>query len=591
MNPAEPLRTTHQALVAARLLVDLAIESNKLRSLQDGALSVAPLVASGEIYMGDAVASLYETALINGLCANERQREEVEHIIRMGLNGKRAIPLTPEDVAAQSHSNCLPAEPPRPLIRELPPADPFPVDALGEVLGAAAKGINDRVQAPMAICGQSVLAAATLAVQGHANVELPTGHIKPISNFFVTVAETGERKTSADNEALWAFHKREKALRERYDAALPDHENAKTAWDAARKHAVNEAKGSCAELKLALDRLGPPPAAPLTPLLTCPEPTYEGLVKHLALGQPSIGIFSAEGGQFIGGHGMSDEAILRTASGLSGLWDGETIKRVRAADGTTILPGRRVALHLMAQPDVAVVMLSNPMLLNQGLLSRCLVTAPASNAGSRMWRGPAMDSGPAIRRYGARLLEILERPLSLVVGKTNELSPRTLPLAPESRKMWIDFHNSIESQIKPDGALAPVKGLANKLPEHAARLAAIPALIADIEAADLRPEYMAAGVMLAQHYAAEALRMFECSRIHNDLILAQRLSDWMLRQWTEPAISLPDIYQRGPNATRDKATATKLVGILVDHGWLHKIEGGAVITGHHRRDAWKIIMV
>jgi hypothetical protein len=66
--------------------------------------------------------------------------------------------------------------------------------------------------------------------------------------------------------------------------------------------------------------------------------------------------------------------------------------------------------------------------------------------------------------------------------------------------MWIDFADSIEVQIKPDGALAPVKGLANKLPEHAARLAAAAALIADIEAADLWPEYMAAGITLAQHY-------------------------------------------------------------------------------------------
>jgi hypothetical protein len=56
--------------------------------------------------------------------------------------------------------------------------------------------------------------------------------------------------------------------------------------------------------------------------------------------------------------------------------------------------------------------------------------------------------------------------------------------------MWIDFADSIEVQIKPDGALAPVKGLANKLPEHAARLAAAAALIADIEAADLWPEYI-----------------------------------------------------------------------------------------------------
>ena len=112
-------------------------------------------------------------------------------------------------------------EPPRPLIRELPPADPFPVEALGDVLGAAAQGIHDRVQAPMAICGQSTLAAATLAAQGHADVQLPTNHVKPITNFFVSVAATGERKTATDHEALWPFRKQEKVLREDYDRTLP----------------------------------------------------------------------------------------------------------------------------------------------------------------------------------------------------------------------------------------------------------------------------------------------------------------------------------------------------------------------------------
>jgi hypothetical protein len=66
-------------------------------------------------------------------------------------------------------------EPPRPLMREPSPADPFPVDALGDVLGAAARGIHDRVQAPIAIGAQSVLAAAVLVVQGHADVVLPIG--------------------------------------------------------------------------------------------------------------------------------------------------------------------------------------------------------------------------------------------------------------------------------------------------------------------------------------------------------------------------------------------------------------------------------
>jgi hypothetical protein len=77
------------------------------------------------------------------------------------------------------------AEDPRPLMRELPPADPFPVGALGPVLGPAAAAIQERVQAPLAICAQSVLSAATLSVQAHADVELPTRETKPVSDFFL----------------------------------------------------------------------------------------------------------------------------------------------------------------------------------------------------------------------------------------------------------------------------------------------------------------------------------------------------------------------------------------------------------------------
>ena len=90
---------------------------------------------------------------------------------------------------------------------------------------------------------------------------------------------------------------------------------------------------------------------------------------------------------------------------------------------------------------------------------------------------------------------------------------------------------------------------------------------------------MAAGIDLAQHYAAEALRLFEGSRIDADLLLAQKLLGWLLGSWNETTISLPDIYQNGPNAIRDKATATKLVKILEDHGWLIRIYGGALDCG------------
>jgi Protein of unknown function (DUF3987) len=134
-----------------------------------------------------------------------------------------------------------------------------------------------------------------------------------------------------------------------------------------------------------------------------------------------------------------------------------------------------------------------------------------------------------------------------------------------------------------------VRGLANKLPEHAARLAAILALVDDLRAPKISANHMRAGIALAEHYATEALRLFGASYVNSDLRLAQKLLDWLLCTWSEPAISLPDIYQRSLNPIGDKATAAKLVAILEDHGWLVRIPEGAVVSGLRRRDAWRIV--
>ena len=482
-------------------------------------------------------------------------------------------------------------EPPRPLMRELAPADPYPVDALGDVLGAAAYAIHDRVQAPVAIGAQSVLGAAALAVQGHADVLLPIGlgQARPVSCYLITIAASGERKTACDTEALWPVRKHEAALRGRHDMNMPSYTNDKIAWDKAREEALKGGKGDRTVIKAALDRLGPPPAAPLYPMLTCPEPTFEGLCRLFAVGWPSLGIFAAEGGQFIGGHGMSEDNRLKTAAGMSSIWDGEPIRRVRAGDGAAILPGRRLAAHLMAQPAVADVWLRDRLLAEQGLLSRLLLSAPDSAMGTRICREGSAEADRAITRYGACMLAILEAPLPLVADKPNELTPRRLALSNDARRVWVGFANHVEAMLSPDGELRPIAGLANKLPEHAARLAGVLTLVRDIDAGEILACEMAAGVELAQHYAAEALRLDGGSRVSAELWLARRALDWLLRQWTEPAISLPDLYQRGPGAIRDAASARKVVVILADHGWLVRIAEGAVIAGVRRRDAWRIV--
>src|SRR5262245_59800556 len=83
------------------------------------------------------------------------------------------------EILARIRTERAKQEPPRPLMREMPPPDPFPTQALGGILSNAAIGIPDRTRAPIAICGQSVMATATLVTQGHADVRLPTGQLRP----------------------------------------------------------------------------------------------------------------------------------------------------------------------------------------------------------------------------------------------------------------------------------------------------------------------------------------------------------------------------------------------------------------------------
>jgi hypothetical protein len=486
-------------------------------------------------------------------------------------------------------------EPPRLLTRPPEPATPYPVMELGDLLAAAALAIHDKVQAPLALCGSSVLAAAALAVQGFADVVLPTGQRRPLALYILSIAASGERKSSTDNEALVPVEERERELREAHEHDLVPYGADLAAWKAARQAILSDKniKGRGAKAR-AIERLGPAPVAPLLPMLTAPEPTYEGLCRLLANGQPSVGVFSAEGGQFIGGHAMNADNKLKTAAGLSDLWDKGLVKRLRAGDGAMILPGRRVSLHLMAQPDVAAIMLFDPLLREQGMLSRLLVTAPDSTAGTRLWREPKPESTQALARYRNKLLGILRTkpPMALDgVGKPlpNELTPRPLPLSETARKLWIEFADVVELEMAPGGELEPVRALANKLPEQAARVAGVLAILDSTTAvAEISEDQLARAIEIVRHHALEALRLSRAGAVEPDLRLAQRLLDWLTRSWPEPMVSLPDVYQRGLNAISDKKTAARIVGILVDHGWLERLPGGAVVAGVTRREVWAI---
>lgn len=428
---------------------------------------------------------------------------------------------------------------PLPLRRETAPANPYPIKALGKVLGGAANAIVDKVGCPDAIAAQSVLSAAALATQPHADVVHPaTLDCRPISLFLVTVAASGERKSAADKIALHPISLREAELYEQHMRDQHAYCDARDAYQRAREAIIRKYKGNMIEAKKQLAALGPAPHAPLVPLLTAPDPTLEGLHKLMSVGEPSMGLFNDEGGTFIGGYGMTDEARLRTGAGLSSFWDGAPVKRVRGGDGATILRGRRLSLHIMVQPGIAEGLLSDLTLQNQGLPSRLLVAAPNSLAGTRMQKPLKATTEPALKRFNTGLLKLLRKPQRRATLENPELNPLPLQLSAKARKLWAAFADECERDLAAGERLEPVRAFANKLAENALRIAAVLELVDNPDAKEISVDAFDRAVTIARYYAGEALRLFEQGTSSIEINRAEKVLRWLHEGWGQSTVGL-----------------------------------------------------
>ena len=604
---SEPLNRSDQqkkhgerALDTARKMIERSPDGEKLNELLKAANLLGGYVAGGMLSQSEAVEALRDAirnkpnvaclktaykAIDDGIRHGQQTPISFEELERQRLQWLQDHGYTGSDQSNGSGQRQPdPKESPRPLTREIPPPEPYPVDALGEVLAGAAQAIHEVIQSPLGLCCQSVLAAAALAVQPHGNLEVD-GRTVPLSEYFMTVAISGERKSAGDDVVLLPHRQYEVELEADYKRQYSEFANADAAYRKAKEEALKKAKGYAAK-KAALDELGDPPISPATPIITMQEPTFEGLFKAMLCNRPSIGIFNDEAGTFIGGHALNEENRKKTAAGLCHLWDAKAVSRVRGGDGVAVLKNRRFSMHLMAQPSIACAFLNDPLLIDQGLLSRVLTTWPTSTVGARKYKEADLSADPDIRKYYERMTTILHYPLPTSDEDDKELQPPKMKLTAEAKSLWIEFHDLVESQLSDEAPLSPIRGFGNKAPQHALRLAGILALVEGQR--NVNHVAMANGIELTQYYLAEALRLFHSGMVDPQLEQAQKLLDWLSgREY----IDLPTIYQRGPGSIRDSKLARCLVDILAAHGWLTPIKGGMEIDGKYRREVWEVASV
>ncbi len=459
----------------------------------------------------------------------------------------------------------------------------YPVHALGP-LREVVEAVHRLTQAPVAIAAQSALAVAALAAQAHADVRTFHGS-SPLSLFLMSIARSGERKSACDTLMMLGVQEFESELGECYGAERARFERRHQAWTTRRDRMLRGAKDECPDAlaQRIEDDLGPEPEPPLVPIITASDPTFEGLTRLFSEGRPSLGVFTDEGGSFIGGFSMTSEKRLHTMSGFSKLWDGAPINRTRALDGSATLRGRRLSKHFMVQPLPAKQLLADPLAREQGYLGRFLMVEPLSEIGRRLNVYDNNGSRTCVETHRQEVLERLRIDMPLKSGIRQELTPRLIDWSPEAHEIFIEFYRKIERAQARNGIYEDLTSHASKASEQAARLATVLAWWENPDVARLEAWHAKMGCTLAEFYLNEALRIYRNAQASLDEEQARKLADWLHEQWPEKArdngrgdgmiVTRRDCQQFGPNALRDTKLLKRLFALLIEDGFLAEERG------------------
>ena len=462
--------------------------------------------------------------------------------------------------------------------------EPYPLDALPDTIRTAVEEVYAFAKAPLPLIASSALAALSLAVQAHVDVKRAEKLSGPVGLFLLTIADSGERKSTCDGFFMQAIRDYEASQAEAAKPLIKDHKVAMDAWEAKRggiKEKIRQlakASKSAHEQETALRNLEHDKPEPLrVPRLIYGDATPEALKWNLAMGWPSGGVVSSEAGLVFGAHGMGKDSVMRNLATLNQLWDGAEIATERRTSESFTVRGARLTIALQVQEATLRSFFdrSGGLARGTGFLARFLVAWPESTQGHRPFTDPP-DNWPALARFNQRIANILEQ--DVPIDEEGALSPAVLSLAPDTKAAWVKFHDAIEDELRSGGELYDVRDVASKTADNAARIAGL---------FQLFEHGMGGAVGLAAFEGASriaAWHLHEARRFYGELALpeeqadAVRLDCWLIDYGKREKTSIIPRREVQRNVTpghlRQKNTLDIALAELVESGRVRLIQEG-----------------
>lgn len=451
---------------------------------------------------------------------------------------------------------------PQPLRPETTPMD-YPADSLPPCIRAAVDEVVGFVQAPLPLVASSAIGALSLAIQAHVDVKRAERLVGPTGLFLLTVADSGERKSTCDGFFARAIRDYEAEQAEIYKPIVKDHLADMAAWEAKHGGLREKIKADAKSRKSTIaleedlrDLENNRPEPPKVPRLIFSDVTPEALAHALGKNWPSGGVVSAEAGIVFGSHGMGSDSVMRNLATLNQLWDGNTLTIDRRTSESFSVRGARLTVALQVQEPTIRTFFekSGALARGTGFLARFLMSWPRSTQGYRPFT-EAPEHWPHMATFNKRLSEILRQPLPL--EEDGSLAPLLLSLSPEAKSAWVAFHDEVELQLRAGGELHDVRDVASKSADNAARLSALFHVFSGSTGPISVEAFDSASSIVAWHLS-ESKRFFSELTLPDDLAEASRLDSWLLEHCRKEHVdNVPKrhVQQFGPLRKADPLSA------------------------------------
>jgi putative DNA primase/helicase len=452
--------------------------------------------------------------------------------------------------------------------------EPYPIEFFPEPMQKGVDAVSKITQAPLSLIANSLLVVESTLNQGLGRIVLGDNRTIPLSLFTLTIAKSGERKTTVDRMLRKPLDDFQARLGKSYQAAFKKYELQKHIWQSKIKKWTSENEGgNISESGFIPEHLlAAEPYEPFRCSLLPGDTTLEALIQSLSK-SPIAGIFANEGSTVFNSFNFSAENLGRTLGHYAQLWDGQAISLARVHSGHVHIPWAHVSCSLQVQPALFFDVLKKLGRLGKdsGFLARFLITYPESRIGQRFLDGEVqLSSQLGLECYydylGAKIKQFENLYFN---SKTNQSlpNPRRLRLSSKAYLAYVELYNRYERECI--GRFSSIQEFAAKAAEHALRLAGNFHLALDPQSDEIHYDCIVRASACIDWYTQELL--VHGNKFHAEQTPVEILKNALFAYYEKNQINcVPKSWflQNAPRVLRQKKTLDEALHKLEERGYV-----------------------